>query len=120
MACVLLTARSWPPGSPQVLKELYQPLELMLFIAGLCTIADAFVPQLISVPKATVSYVVKSVLSVSFVAGSSNVLFNIKSRFCKENAWQCEMNGNITAQRRWWVAPVRPAALPAAVDASTL
>jgi hypothetical protein len=34
-----------------VLREVYQPLELLLFIAGLCTIADSFVPQLIGVPK---------------------------------------------------------------------
>lgn len=87
----------------QVLKELYQPLELMLFIAGLCTIADAFIPQLLLVPKATVSHVIKAVLSISFIGGSGNVLFNVKSRFCKENAWQCEMNGDITAQRRWCV-----------------
>jgi hypothetical protein len=29
------------------------------------------------------------------------VVFNLKSRFCKEQAWQCEMQGNVTSQRRW-------------------
>ncbi len=69
-------------------QQVYSPLELLLFIAGCCTIADSFVPQLISVPKATVTHVVRVVLSVSFVAGASTVVYNLKSRFCKEQAWQ--------------------------------
>ncbi|GFH22538.1 predicted protein, partial [Haematococcus lacustris] len=66
----------------------YQPLELLLFIAALCTVSDAFVPSLLSVPKATVSHVVKSILSTSFILGFASVVFNLKSRWCKENAWQ--------------------------------
>jgi hypothetical protein len=31
----------------------------------------------------------------------SQVVFNLKNRFCKEQAWQSEMQGNITSQRRW-------------------
>ncbi|KXZ55407.1 hypothetical protein GPECTOR_3g59 [Gonium pectorale] len=84
-----------------ILKEVYQPLELLLFIAAICTIADSFVPQLIAVPRSTVSTVVRSTLSVSFIIGAATVVFNLKSRFCKENAWQSEMNGDVTAQRRW-------------------
>jgi len=84
-----------------ILREVYQPLELLLFIAALCTVADAFVPSLIAVPKATVSHVVKSILSSSFILGFGSVVFNLKSRFCKENAWQAEMKGDVTSQRRW-------------------
>ncbi|GIL91970.1 hypothetical protein Vretifemale_19652 [Volvox reticuliferus] len=84
-----------------ILKEVYQPLELLLFIAAICTIADSFVPQLIAVPRSTVMTVVRSTLSVSFIIGAAVVVFNLKSRFCKENAWQSEMNGDVTAQRRW-------------------
>lgn len=80
---------------------MYAPLELLLFIAGCCTIADSFVPQLINVPKATVTHVVRSVLSMSFVIGAATVVYNLKSRFCKEQAWQCEMQGDVTSQRRW-------------------
>jgi MscS family membrane protein len=79
----------------------YSPLELLLFIAGCCTIADSFVPQLINVPKATVTHVVRSVLSMSFVIGAATVVYNLKSRFFKEQAWQCEMQGDVTSQRRW-------------------
>lgn len=67
--------------------QVYSPLELLLFIAGCCTIADSFVPQLMNVPKATVTQVVRAVLSMSFVVGASVVVFNLKSRFCKEQAW---------------------------------
>lgn len=68
--------------------QVYSPLELLLFIAGCCTIADSFVPQLINVPKATVTHVVRAVLSMSFVLGAAVVVYNLKSRFCKEQAWQ--------------------------------
>lgn len=70
-----------------VCLQVYSPLELLLFIAGCCTIADSFVPQLMNVPKATVTQVVRAVLSMSFVVGASVVVFNLKSRFCKEQAW---------------------------------
>lgn len=84
-----------------VLREVYQPLELLLFIAGICTIADSFVPQLMNVPKATVSHVVRVTMSFSFIVGASVIVHNLKSRFCKENAWQCELKGDVTSQRRW-------------------
>lgn len=84
-----------------ILREVYQPLELLLFIAALCTVSDAYVPSLIGVPKATVQHVVKSILSTSFILGFASVVFNLKSRFCKENAWQAEMKGDVTTQRRW-------------------
>ena len=71
-----------------LLLQVYSPLELLLFIAGCCTIADSFVPQLINVPKATVTHVVRAVLSMSFVLGAALVVYNLKSRFCKEQAWQ--------------------------------
>jgi hypothetical protein len=69
----------------------YAPLELLLFIAGCCTLADSFVPQLINVPKATVTQVVRAVLSMSFVMGAGSVVYNLKSRFCKEQAWQVRL-----------------------------
>ena len=75
-----------PPPKRQTL-QVYSPLELLLFIAGCCTIADSFVPQLVNVPKATVNSVVRAVLSMSFVIGASVVVYNLKSRFCKEQAW---------------------------------
>lgn len=31
--------------------QVYQPLELLLLIAAICTVADTFVPSLISVSK---------------------------------------------------------------------
>lgn len=80
---------------------MYSPLELLLFVAGCCTIADSFVPQLLHVPKSTVTHVVRAVLSTSFVLGAGVVVYNLKSRFCKEQAWQCEMQGDVTSQRRW-------------------
>ncbi|MEW5312234.1 MAG: hypothetical protein WDW38_003881 [Sanguina aurantia] len=84
-----------------VLREVYQPLELLLFIAAICTLAESFVPQVVAIPKPTVSHFVKSTMSVSFLMATANVIFNLKSRWCKENAWQGEMKGDQTGQRRW-------------------
>jgi hypothetical protein len=39
-------------------------------------------------PQSTVTAVVRSTLSVSFIVGAAVVVYNLKSRFCKENAWQ--------------------------------
>lgn len=33
------------------------------------------------------THVVRAVLSMSFVVGASVVVYNLKSRFCKEQAW---------------------------------
>ena len=30
---------------------MYQPMEILLLLAGVCTVADTFIPSLISVPK---------------------------------------------------------------------
>ncbi|GBF96207.1 small conductance mechanosensitive ion channel [Raphidocelis subcapitata] len=84
-----------------VMREVYSPLEVLLFVAGCCTIADSVLPQLIQVPKATVNAVVRAALSMGFVLGAATVVYNLTSRFCKEQAWQCEMQGNPTSQRRW-------------------
>lgn len=51
--------------------------------------------------QSTVGAVVRSILSVSFIFGTASVVFNLKSRFCKENAWGAEMAGDVTTQRRW-------------------
>lgn len=32
---------------------MYQPMEILLLLAGVCTVADTFIPSLISVPKVT-------------------------------------------------------------------
>ncbi|GAX82316.1 hypothetical protein CEUSTIGMA_g9745.t1 [Chlamydomonas eustigma] len=84
-----------------ILREVYQPLELLLVVAALCLVADTFMPSLVSLPKTTVSHVVKTIMSTSFIAGFSSVVFNLKSRFCKEKAWEAEMKGDLTQQRRW-------------------
>eukprot|EP00798_Chlamydomonas_sp_ICE-L_P011468 gene11468-34184_t len=85
----------------------YQPLEMLLFIAALCTMADSFIPSLMGVPKATaakvatVGKVVRTVLSTSFIVVSAGVMQNLKSRFCQEKAWESEMEGDATTQRKW-------------------
>ena len=62
-----------PCTTPPPCRQVYSPLELLLFVAGCCTIADSFLPQLIGVPKATVNAFVRAALSMSFVLGAANV-----------------------------------------------
>jgi hypothetical protein len=48
-----------------------------------------------------VAHVVRVILSISFIVGAATVVYNLKTRFTRENAWQCEMKGDVTSQRRW-------------------
>ena len=41
----------------------------------------------------TVSHMVKTVMSTSFIVAFSSVVFNLKSRFCKEKAWEVRARG---------------------------
>ncbi len=47
------------------------------------------------------AHVVRVILSISFIVGAATVVYNLKTRFTRENAWQCEMKGDVTSQRRW-------------------
>ncbi|KAG1654893.1 hypothetical protein FOA52_006537 [Chlamydomonas sp. UWO 241] len=44
---------------------------------------------------------VSHALTASYILGGATVLFDLKSRICKENAWQAEMDGAATEQRQW-------------------
>lgn len=59
------------------------------------------IPPALPPPQGTVAHVVRVILSISFIVGASTVVYNLKTRFTRENAWQCEMKGDVTSQRRW-------------------
>ena len=64
---------------PRVL-QLYKPLEFLFLVAAFTTLAENFLPQLMSLPKAIVQTVVRSTLSLTFVIAAARVVFNIKGR----------------------------------------
>jgi mechanosensitive ion channel protein 1/2/3 len=110
--------------------QVYRPLEFLFVIAAFTTLAENFLPQLIALPRvrapsscviptaravfarlvtllthgmalqATVQMVVRSTLSLTFVIAAARVVFNIKSRMTREAAWQLELKGDLTKQRR--------------------
>ena len=131
--------------------QLYKPLEFLFLVSAFTTLAENFLPQLISIPKARrpprqqqqqqqfvnraglpagldclqmagladrlsfsppvalpcspplqsiVQTVVRSTLSLTFVIASARVVFNIKGRIVRESAWQLELKGDLTRQRR--------------------
>ena len=47
-----------------------------------------------------VQNLVRSTLSLTFVISAARVVFNIKSRMARETAWQLELKGDLTKQRR--------------------
>lgn len=83
-----------------LLKEVYRPIEGLLVVAAFATLVENFAPSLIAIPKATVSHVVHSILSIAFVMATAGVIFNVKARMVKETAWQLELSGKLTQQRR--------------------
>jgi MscS family membrane protein len=65
---------------PVPLLQLYKPLEFLFLVAAFTTLAENFLPQLMSLPKAIVQTVVRSTLSLTFVIAAARVVFNIKGR----------------------------------------
>lgn len=60
--------------------QLYKPLEFLFLVAAFTTLAENFLPQLMSLPKSIVQTVVRSTLSLTFVIAAARVVFNIKGR----------------------------------------
>lgn len=83
-----------------ILREIYHPMETLFIIAAFTTMVENFLPQLISIPRATVQNVVRSTLSLAFVLASARVVFNIKGRILREETWKMELTGDLTKQRR--------------------
>ena len=67
----------WPPPLP---PQLYKPLEFLFLVAAFTTLAENFLPQLLTIPKSIVQTVVRSTLSLTFVITAARVVFNIKGR----------------------------------------
>lgn len=68
------------PASPPADPQLYKPLEFLFLVAAFTTLAENFLPQLMSLPKSIVQTVVRSTLSLTFVIAAARVVFNIKGR----------------------------------------
>lgn len=82
-----------------LLKEIYQPLELLLGIAACATLAENILPPLISVPKAVIHGVLRTILSLAFVLSAGRVGFTFKRRILQEAKWKMELNGTSSQQR---------------------
>ena len=64
------------------------PSETTLIPDPMPSTAETCMPRLRLILQATVTRVVAIVMSTSYILGFSSVIFSLKSRFCKENAWQ--------------------------------
>ncbi|KAK9907947.1 hypothetical protein WJX75_000392 [Coccomyxa subellipsoidea] len=92
---------TWEKSSEYyILREVYRPLEFLFSVAAFTTLAENFLPQLISIPKAMVQNLVRSTLSLTFVIAAARVVFNVKARMTREATWQLELKGDLTKQRR--------------------
>ena len=80
--------------------QVYKPLEFLFLVAAFTTLGENFLPQVINIPKAVVATVVRSTLSLTSVVAAARVVFNIKGRVVRESAWQLELKGDVTRQRR--------------------
>lgn len=68
------------PCPTALVPQLYKPLEFLFLVAAFTTLAENFLPQLMSLPKSIVQTVVRSTLSLTFVIAAARVVFNIKGR----------------------------------------
>jgi hypothetical protein len=75
------------------LVQVYQPLEFLLAVAAVSTIAEAVLPPLVTVQQDTVRQVVRAMLSLTYVVASAVVVFNVKKRIVKQQLWEAELQG---------------------------
>lgn len=76
-----------------LLVQVYQPLEFLLAVAAVSTIAEAILPPLVTVQQDTVRQVVRAMLSLTYVVASAVVVFNVKKRIVKQRLWEAELQG---------------------------
>ena len=50
--------------------------------------------------QALVQSLVRATLSLTFVISAARVVFSVKARMAREQAWQLELKGDLTRQRR--------------------
>lgn len=79
---------------------MYKPLEFLFLVAAVTTLAENMLPQVINIPKSIVQTLVRSTNCLTFVGAAARVVFNIKGRIVRESAWQLELKGDLTRQRR--------------------
>ena len=80
--------------------QVYKPLEFLFVVAAMSTLAENILPQVINIPKGIVQTLVRSTNCLTFVGAAARVVFNIKGRIVRESAWQLELRGDLTRQRR--------------------
>jgi MscS family membrane protein len=80
--------------------QVYKPLEFLFLVAAVTTLAENMLPQVINIPKSIVQTLVRSTNCLTFVGAAARVVFNIKGRIVRESAWQLELKGDLTRQRR--------------------
>eukprot|EP01024_Parvocaulis_polyphysoides_P048799 TRINITY_DN46751_c0_g1_i2.p1 TRINITY_DN46751_c0_g1~~TRINITY_DN46751_c0_g1_i2.p1 ORF type:complete len:284 (-),score=42.52 TRINITY_DN46751_c0_g1_i2:16-753(-) len=83
-----------------LLKQFYRPLELLLVVAAVSSLAENLLPSLIAVPKEIVKGVVRTTLSLTFILLTVRVLLNVKTKLVREASWLQELKMDKTAQRK--------------------
>ncbi|CAG9461125.1 unnamed protein product [Pedinophyceae sp. YPF-701] len=83
-----------------VLREIYQPLEILLYIAATVAVVEHTLPALIAVPGAYVAHVMRTIMTLSFIITSARIILSIKTRALSSAALKLELSGEATKQRR--------------------
>jgi len=87
-------SENWERSSTYlILREIYRPVELLLYAGMTAAVAEGVLPTLISVPRAAMHHIMRTILTLCVIVSAALVVFKIKDRALREAAWQFELSG---------------------------
>lgn len=83
-----------------VLRDIYRPVELLLYAGATVAVFEGLIPVLIHIPRVYVSHVMRTIMTLCFILAAGVMLFNVKNRALQEASWESELSGDKAEQRR--------------------
>ena len=76
-----------------ILRDIYRPVEFLLYVGALVAVMEGLLPTLIHVPRLYVSHIMRTIMTMCFILAAGTVIFNLKNRAVQEASWQSELSG---------------------------
>lgn len=80
-------------GSSYGHREIYRPLELLLYVGAASAVAESVLPTLISVPRAAINHIMRTIVTLCVIISAAVVVFKLKDKALREGAWRLELSG---------------------------
>lgn len=74
-------------------REVYRPVETLLFVGAAVALAENLLPTLIRVPRTYVNHIMRTIMTLCVILSAMAVVFKLKDRALRETSWQYELSG---------------------------